>query len=131
MTEENHGHNHNPDLICDMDCPRYSEFHNHAWLVDCPPDCPRHAPSDFDDLLKYKLIRDMSKEELVAELNESWTKELLKQDIGYLKSQVIQNRLMVVKDRMLREAGMRTEPGFLGFPRLVEDEERVVDDDQD
>jgi len=93
----------------------------HEVREGCAPQMT-DSGNDFDDLLKYKLIREMTKDELIAEMNESWTAELMKQDISHLKQQVIGLRLNTVKDRMLNEAGLKKEAGFLGFPRYVEDD---------
>lgn len=83
----------------------------------------------FDDLLKYKIIREMSKEELVEEILNHYRSHLMDHDTTDLKKTVIANRVEAVQNRLLTEAGLKIEKNegrwpFRG-PKVVEDD---VDD---
>lgn len=78
-------------------------------------DKPDTTESDFDDLLRYKLIKDMSKEELIDEIVAEWKKNLEEENITGLKARVISMRLDHVKDRMLKEAGLKGHNTFGGI----------------
>lgn len=123
MTEEEMRklHNHGPEVLCNEDCPQ------DKYTMRNPIGIINATGNDFDDLLKYKLIREMSKEELIAELIDTTREHLEKHDISDLKAQVINGRMASVHERMLREAGLKQERGFMGFPRMVEDEENEPD----
>lgn len=77
---------------------------------------------DNFDLAGIQLISDMSNEDLIDELVVDWRKELTKKGSMELKQMVISVRILRIKDRMIREAGLKQSPGFLGFPTITEDD---------
>jgi len=79
--------------------------------------------SDFEDLLR-KPIKDMSKEELVDEIVADWRTKLIEEDITNLKKNVIGGRVESLQKRLLKEAGLKIEPGHWPFsgPKLLEDD---------
>ena len=76
------------------------------------------------DPIQFKMIKDMTTEEIVDELISGFRAELMTRDSRNLRELLVRNRVGIYKDRTLREAGLREEPGgfFLGGPQYVEDD---------
>lgn len=69
----------------------------------------------------FKLIKDMTKEELIKELTDEFMLELDRHTETELKAMVMHSRLNNMKKKLLKEAGFKEETGLLGN-RIVEDE---------
>ena len=78
---------------------------------------------NVDDVGGFKIIGEMSTEELMEELIAAWRVELSKMDSVVIKRQVIALRMSKIRERMIREAGLKETPGFLGFPTITEDDD--------
>jgi hypothetical protein len=64
-----------------------------------------------------EIISEMSKEDLITELTEQWKKDMME-----LKRMVISVRMHHIQDRMMKEAGLKVTTGFMGFPKIEEDD---------
>lgn len=77
--------------------------------------------NDNFDLSGIRLIGEMSKDDIIEELISQWRKDLTEKDMMELKKMVIAVRMHHIQDRMIKEAGLKQTPGFLGFPTLTEE----------
>lgn len=69
-----------------------------------------------------KFIGEMSKEELIEELIEAYRTSCAKREMTDLKHEVIQLRMAIVRDNMLKEAGLKATHGPLGMMSIEEDD---------
>ncbi len=67
-----------------------------------------------DFVTGLKIIREMSKEEIIDELMEAQRVAMIKRELGDLKAELISYRLAVVRKRMIEEAGMEEHQGAWG-----------------
>lgn len=79
--------------------------------------------TDKFDLSGISLIGEMSKEDLIEELTAQWRSDLSTKDMKELKQMVIMVRIQNIKERMIKEAGLKLSSGVFGFPTLTEEDE--------
>lgn len=75
----------------------------------------------MDDVIGFKLIGEMSREELIEELVSYQRKILLAQDDACLRAYIVNNRLERTKERLMREAGLKEQRTGI-FSSYVEDD---------
>jgi hypothetical protein len=69
-----------------------------------------------------EFIGEMTKEDIVKELMAAQQTHMETHSLSHLKAELIQLRLAIIRQRMIKEAGLKEEPGYLGFSRLTEDD---------
>lgn len=79
--------------------------------------------TDAMDAMGFKLIGEMTKEELVAEVVEEWRRDVNSKEITELKELVVRIRMAHIQQRMLKEAGLSIRTGILGIPHVTEENE--------
>lgn len=73
-------------------------------------------------MIGLKIIKEMSREELIEEIIAVNRAKLEQEDMVTLKSCVANNRIASYRDSLMREAGLRETGTFLGNSVVTDDE---------
>lgn len=61
------------------------------------------------DATSFKIIKEMSKEDMISEIVSDYTSELLKESIDDLRHRIVHLRRSNYTDRLMREAGFNPD----------------------
>lgn len=73
-------------------------------------------------MIGFKIIKEMSKEELIDEILAGQRKELEEKELLELKSIVIEFRVLHTREALTKEAGLKRQDGPFGSSITTEDE---------
>lgn len=74
-------------------------------------------------MIGFKVIKEMSKDELIEEILEGQRQELGNKDTTELKAMVVEFRVMHTREALTKEAGIITERGPMGLLQVKDEDD--------